>query len=58
MTSVFRFIASLIQFAIFLGIAGGLVDMTRELGSKAAAAQSHGILSLGKLNRSLVGSGK
>ncbi len=45
-----KLIAVLIQWAVFFGITGGLVDMTRELVRKAGHAHTVGLISLGKLS--------
>jgi hypothetical protein len=50
-----KLIAVLIQWAVFFGITGGLVDMTRELAEHAGHAHAVGLISLGKLNRALIG---
>ena len=51
--SPFKIIASLIKFSICAGLAGGLVDLTRSMGKRAAEAQHHGLVSLTDLNRQL-----
>ena len=48
-------ISSLISWALFLGVCGGLVDVTIALRHDAAHAHQIGLVSLGRLNRSLLG---
>ena len=57
MIGVINFIRSLIFVAIALGAAGTLVEATGCVGREAAKAHQHGGVSLGWLNRQLVGSG-
>ncbi len=45
----------LIEFTIIVGLTGGLVDMTRSMGKEAIKVHKTGIISLKKLNESLVG---
>ena len=54
MNLIFRALMRLIEFAILVGVAGGLVDLTRSMGKEAIKAHKTGIVSLKKLNRSLV----
>lgn len=49
-------IASLISWALFLGLCGSLVDTALALRREAAQAHRIGLVSLGQLNRSLLGS--
>ena len=49
-----RLIATVIQWALFLGVSGGLVDATIAMRREAARAQQVGLISLGKLNRGLI----
>ena len=51
--SPFSLIHSLIKFAFYVGIAGGLVDMTIAMGKKAGEAKKVGLVSFVELNRSL-----
>lgn len=55
MTLIFRPLIWLIEFAIFVGLAGGLVDLTRTMGKEAIKAHKTGIVSLHELNQKLVG---
>ena len=48
-------IKSLISWALLLGVLGGLVDVTIALRKEAAWAHSIGLVSLGQLNRALLG---
>ncbi len=48
-----RIVMALIKFSLYIGIAGGLVDMTRAMMSKAAGAHQVGLVSLTKLNKQL-----
>lgn len=50
-------IRTLISWALFLGVCGGLVDMTLALRREAAQAHQVGLVSLGDLNRSLLRGG-
>jgi len=50
-----RLIATVIQWALFLGVSGGLVDATIAMRKEAAKAHQIGLISLGHLNRSLLG---
>lgn len=52
---MFRSLIWLIEFTIVVGLAGGLVDLTRTMGNEAIKAHRSGIVSLHELNRSLVG---
>ena len=47
-------ITTLIRWALFLGVCGGLVDATIAMRSRAADAHRVGMVSLGKLNRALM----
>ena len=55
MNMMFRSLIWLIEFTIIVGLAGGLVDLTRSMGKEAIKAHKTGIISLKKLNESLVG---
>jgi hypothetical protein len=48
-----KLIAVLIQWAVFFGVTGGLVDVTREIAREAGHAHSIGLITLRKLNRAL-----
>lgn len=50
-----RLITTIIQWALFLGVSGGLVDATIAMRKEAAKAHQIGLISLGRLNRSLLG---
>ena len=50
---IFKGLMALIEFAIVVGVAGGLVDLTRTMGQEAAKAHKTGIVSLHQLNQSL-----
>lgn len=54
MLGPFRFIFTIIWFAIGLGIAGTLKDCTAMMGKEAAKAHQHGGISYGWWNRQLV----
>ena len=55
MNLMFRSLIWLIEFTIMIGLAGGLVDMTRMMGKEAIKAHKTGIISLRELNTKLVG---
>ena len=55
MNLIFRSLIWLIEFTIMVGLAGGLVDMTRMMGSEAIKVHKSGIVSLHELNQNLVG---
>jgi len=44
---------SLIKLALFIGLAGGLVDLTIAMGNKAHEAKKVGLISLTDLNKGL-----
>lgn len=48
-------IVALIKFALFIGVAGGLVDLTIHMRNEAVQAHKTGIVNLKTLNESLVG---
>lgn len=48
-----RIVMALIKLSLCIGLAGGLVDMTRAMMFKAADAQRVGLVSLTDLNRAL-----
>ena len=54
MNLIFRPLIGLIEFAIIVGLAGGLVDLTRAMGKEAIKAHKTGIVSLYELNQKLV----
>lgn len=47
-------ILGIIKLALAVGLAGGLTDMTLAMRSEAAKAHKTGLISLKKLNESLV----
>ena len=53
--SPLRILMALIKFSLFVGLAGGLVDITRAMMFKAADAHRVGLVSLTELNRALFG---
>ena len=55
MNLIFKSLIWLIEFTIMVGLAGGLVDMTRMMGKEAIKAHRTGIVSLHELNKKLVG---
>ncbi len=55
MKTITNLILALIKFALAVGIAGGLTDLTLSMRANAAKASRAGIISLKELNRSLVG---
>lgn len=55
MNLIFKSLIWLIEFTIMVGLAGGLVDMTRMMGKEAIKAHRAGIVSLHELNKKLVG---
>jgi hypothetical protein len=55
MNLIFRFLIRLIEFSILVGLAGGLVDLTRSMGKEAVKPHKTGIVSLHELNAKLVG---
>ncbi|MEK6578882.1 MAG: hypothetical protein AABZ55_06620 [Bdellovibrionota bacterium] len=55
MNLFFRPLIWLIEFTILVGLVGGLVDLTRTMGKEAIKAHKTGIVSLKRLNESLVG---
>ena len=46
MNLIFRMLMWLIQFVVVVGLAGGLVDLTRSMGQEAIKAHKTGIVSL------------
>jgi hypothetical protein len=55
MSQITRFIIWLLEFAILVGLTGGLVDLTREMRKEAYKAHKTGLISLKRLNEDLVG---
>lgn len=55
MTLPIRILWSLVQYALCIGLAGGLVDLTVAMAHRAADAHRHGLVSLTELNRQLFG---
>ena len=55
MNLVFRMLMWLIQVVVIVGLAGGLVDLTRMMGKEAIKAHKTGIVSLHELNQMLNG---
>jgi hypothetical protein len=53
--SPFKIVWALIKFSICVGLAGGMVDMTRAMMFRAADAHRQGLVSLTELNRQLFG---
>lgn len=53
--SPFNIVSTLIRFSLCIGIAGGLVDMTRNMMFKAANAHQQGIVKIGDINHALFG---
>ena len=54
MNLIFRSSIWLIEFTVLVGLAGGLVDMTRMMGKEGIKADKTGIVSLHELNQKLV----
>lgn len=52
---LFNLIHSTIQWALYLALIGGLGEATATLYKEAGTARAHGLVSLVRLNRSLVG---
>jgi hypothetical protein len=50
-----KLIFRLLEFAILIGLAGGLVDLTRDMRREAYKAHKTGLISLKRLNEGLVG---
>jgi len=53
MVSPFKIVSSIIKLTLYVGLAGGLVDITRDMGQKAGKARRHGLISLTELNKQL-----
>jgi hypothetical protein len=54
MNLITRIILGLVQLALVVGLAGGLVDLTRTMGDEAMKAHKQGLVSLKQLNSALV----
>jgi hypothetical protein len=52
-----RIVNSLVRYAFYLALTGGLVDATLEMARMAAHAHTPGLLKLSQLNHQLVGRG-
>jgi hypothetical protein len=50
-----RIVLGLLQFALVIGLTGGLIDFTRTIRNEAAKAHKQGLVSLKQLNSALVG---
>ncbi len=50
-----RIVLGLLQFALVVGLTGGLIDLTRTMRDEAAKAHKQGLVSLKRLNQVLVG---
>jgi hypothetical protein len=55
MNLMLRIVMWLLEFTILIGIAGGLVDLTRDMRREAYKAHKTGLISLKQLNQGLVG---
>lgn len=55
LTLLFRPLVWLVEFTIIIGLAGGLVDLTRDMEKAAVHAHQTGLISLHQLNEQLVG---
>ena len=53
--SPLKIIWALVKFSLCVGLAGGMVDITRAMMFNAANAHRHGLVSLTELNRQLFG---
>ena len=58
MKTMGNLISSLIQWALFIGVCGGLVDVTIALRKAAAHAYRFDVISLSSLNQTLLGKAK
>ncbi|MGE0527395.1 MAG: hypothetical protein AB7G93_00845 [Bdellovibrionales bacterium] len=54
MNLIIRILCWLVEFSILVGLAGGLVDLTRSMGKEAIRAHRAGLISLHELNQKLV----
>jgi hypothetical protein len=55
MKLITNLILALIKFALAVGIAGGLTDLTLSMRADAEKAHRAGVISFKQMNRSLVG---
>ena len=55
MSYLFNILRSVFEWAIFLGMIGGLGEATVTMYHEAGTARAHGLISLSALNKSLVG---
>lgn len=55
MNLISRIVLGLIKFALVIGVAGGLTDLTFTMRSEAVKAHKQGLVSLKRLNQALVG---
>ncbi len=55
MNLIVRIVLGIVKLALAIGLAGGLMDLTRTMRDEAAKAHKQGIIGLRKLNSSLVG---
>ncbi len=55
MNLITRIVLGLLQFALVIGLTGGLIDLTRTMRNEAAKAYKQGLVSLKQLNSALVG---
>ena len=53
MTSPLKIVTALVKVSLWVGIAGGLGDMTLSLARKSGDASRHGLVGLTDLNRVL-----
>ncbi len=55
MSSIYNVIRTAFEWGIFLALVGGLGEATATLCKEAGTARAYGLVSLSRLNRSLVG---
>lgn len=55
MNLITRIVLGLLQFALVVGLTGGLIDLTRTMRDEAAKAHKQGLVSLKRLNSALIG---
>jgi hypothetical protein len=55
MNLVARIILGIVKLALLAGITGGLTDLTLTMRNEAVKAHKQGLMSLKKLNKSLIG---
>lgn len=48
-----RMIGNLLAWTMFIGVAGGLVDLVIQMRDKAAKAHNYGVVTMGQLNRAI-----